>query len=62
MDIFTKGELEINKLILLLLGLIVFAVIVYIFRAQIMQFLRIIGAIQQGINQSLPPIKTVVGG
>lgn len=56
-----RGEIEIQQIILFILGLVVLIALVYIFRSQITQFLDTLSRVG-GAKHAVPPLDTVVGG
>ena len=60
--LWKKGDLEIRYIILLILGLIVLATMVYIFKDQISVFIDTLSKIGGDASSNAPSIKDVVGG
>ena len=56
-----KGNMEIQTVITLIIGLVVLLTLIYIFRSNISIFFNTLFDISQDINASRPPIESIVG-
>ena len=59
--LFKRGDIELQQIILFIIGLIVLIALIYIFRNQISQFINTITRIGEGANKATPPLETVIG-
>ena len=59
--LFKKGDIEIQQIILFILGLIVLIALIYIFRSQIAQFLGTLARFGEGTSKAAPSIENIVG-
>jgi len=58
---FKKGALELQYVILFILAILVLLVLSVMFREQVSNFFNTIFSISNEINQSRPPIKSIIG-